>query len=337
MDWFPVVGNWNGSKATGMGAVDLQTKEWHLNDTLATGKADHIFRYGGKNCIPVVGDWDGCGKDGIGVVYLDTMEWHLQNTLANTGKPADHIFRYGGKNCIPVVGDWNGDGKDGIGVVYLDTMEWHLQNTLANTGKPADHIFKYGGKNCIPVVGDWDGDGKDGIGVVYLVTMEWHLQNTLANTGKPADHIFKFGAHSIGDFGFPIAGDWDGDKKAGVGYVQMKKMEWHLQKALEQKVTNGDIIFSHGGANRLPVEKWSPATGPSGRKIVKPGDWVTLEETWNQPAKAIFRSPAGADPFRQILASDYGRARIGWQDGQDPRTRLGKNSNLGEGDNRGLI
>jgi hypothetical protein len=197
---------------------------WYLRNSLTTGPATTVFRYGTDWDIPVMGDWDGDGDDTVGIARLveDELgnlyyEWHLRDENSS-GSATVPPFIYGDVRLVgatgeelgtlPVVGDWDGDGDDTPGVVHYDwtatgPMRWELSNESADV--PAAVVASYSRGRDRPVVGDWDGDGDDGIGVVRGDT--WLLR--FGTTGGTADSTFTFGSASYPEL--PVPGDWDGN------------------------------------------------------------------------------------------------------------------------------
>lgn len=65
----PVVGDWDGDGRVTVGTYRGSDQMWFLRNRNRSGKARHVFRYGGTNDFAnVAGDWDGDGDDTVGVV-----------------------------------------------------------------------------------------------------------------------------------------------------------------------------------------------------------------------------------------------------------------------------
>jgi hypothetical protein len=151
--WIPLVGDWNGTGHTGIGAFDPSTGTWYLRNEDNAGPPDAgVFRYGAPGWIPVAGNWGGSGHTGIGVVNPGTMAWYLRDT-PNAGVPDVAPFRYGGAGWQPVAGDWNGDGRASIGVVDPQGA-WYLRNSNS-AGPPNLGPFRYGLGSWAPLAGAW--------------------------------------------------------------------------------------------------------------------------------------------------------------------------------------
>jgi hypothetical protein len=138
--WVPVVGDWDGSGKTGVGAFDPATATWYLRTTDGSGPSTLVFQYGAPGWVPVVGDWGGTGKTTVGVVDPATMTWYLRND--NSAGPADAgVFSFGSPGWRPVTGNWSGTGTTTVGAV--DPFgTWYLRD--ANGPGGPDRTFAYG-------------------------------------------------------------------------------------------------------------------------------------------------------------------------------------------------
>src|SRR5687768_8207804 len=52
---------------------------------------------------------------------------------------------------------------------------------------------------------------------------------------------------------YPVSGDWDGDGKCDVGYVNLKTMAWHLWTGPDFQGSATIVPFLHGGENAFPL------------------------------------------------------------------------------------
>lgn len=109
----PLVGDWDGNRATTIGLYRPSTNQWFLHNGLgfASSSPDPAMFVYGSNALgdkPVVGDWDGNATTTIGVFRSSTNEWYLRNS--NTaGNPDIPVFAYGSTALgdRPVVGTWS--------------------------------------------------------------------------------------------------------------------------------------------------------------------------------------------------------------------------------------
>jgi uncharacterized delta-60 repeat protein len=185
--WKPVVGDWNGSGAKGIGVFDPSTGTWYLRPAFSTTVIQ--FVYGAPGWIPVAGDWNADGTDTIGVVDPSTMTWYLRNSNS-AGAPSYNPFQYGAVGWVPVAGDWIGQGHAGIGVFDPSTATWYLRNET-NGGTADAGTFQYGGAGWQPVVGDWSLTFTATVGVVDP-TGHWYLRKS-NGSGAPDAGSFSYG------------------------------------------------------------------------------------------------------------------------------------------------
>ncbi|HYG64662.1 MAG TPA: hypothetical protein VEL74_18930, partial [Thermoanaerobaculia bacterium] len=106
--------------------------------------------------------------------------------------------------------------SDRVGVYEPATARFHLKDRLI-TG-PADRVVRFGRGNSPwrPLAGDWNGDGTDTIGLYDAPRGLFRLKNTL--TGGNADVLLRLRLPAgPNQNAIPVAGDWDGDGRDGVG------------------------------------------------------------------------------------------------------------------------
>jgi hypothetical protein len=317
------------------GPAIFDDADWYLRDSLTSGPATDVFRYGTDGDIPVMGDWDGDGDDTVGVVRFTptpggdvVYTWYLRDSNS-AGSATVTPFVFGTVNfvavdqlgTIPVVGDWDGDGDDGIGVMTYDAaldgpMRWQVRNT--NTAGPPDVTVAYSRGRDRPIVGDWDGDGDDSIGVVR--GDRWLLRNAVA--GGTADLAFVYGSASYTEL--PVPGDWDGDgddTPAVLRNVPPTDDEGGYERWLFRNTNSGGSAtgqVSYGSdafAIGLPVEtiprlSWTP-TPPAPVSVIDArtgGGSGEVGLTWSAVADAtgyrVFRSNNPDGPFSLVANLD---------------------------------
>jgi len=57
--WQPLVGDWNGNGACGIGLYDPSSSTFYLSDRLSSGYAEHVVQFGQPESawLPLVGCW----------------------------------------------------------------------------------------------------------------------------------------------------------------------------------------------------------------------------------------------------------------------------------------
>ena len=266
-----------------VGLYDPSSSMFLLRYTNDSGFADEVCPYGVAEAgmLPIVGDWNGDGIQSIGLYDPVTSTFYLRNTNCLQGPDdpgyADCVFVYGPANAgyEPVVGDWNGDGTDTVGLYDPLTSTFYLRNSNSLQG-PNDHgyadiVFNYGPANSgmLPVAGDWDGSGKDGIGLYSQATSTFYLREATQLQG-PNDHAYADAIlnYGVGQRGLlPIAGDWNGDGKDGIGLYDQASSIFFLRNTIQlQGPTDqgfADLTFMYGRANGLELPVAGDWTGPA--------------------------------------------------------------------------
>jgi hypothetical protein len=141
-----------------------------------------------------------------------------------------------------------------------------------------DECDNFGIAGDLPVTGDWNGSGNQMIGVFRPSTGQWFLE--LNGTGVfEGCNVDK----CLGPFGvngdLPVAGDWTGTGRTGIGVFRPSTGEWFLE-------LNGSGVFEgcnvdkcfgpFGADGDLPIAgDWS-GTGQVRIGIYRPstGDWL---------------------------------------------------------------
>jgi hypothetical protein len=250
---------------TTVGLYDPTSSMFMLRNTNDSGFADECFCYGvgGAGMLPIAGDWNGSGIQSISLYDPATSTFYLEDS--NSGGDADDVFVFGPARAgyEPVVGDWNGDGRDSVGLYDPATSTFYLRNTNSLQG-PDDHasadiVFSYGPANSgmVPVAGDWDGSGRDGIGLYDPATSTFYLRESTQLQGPSdkgyADATLNYGVPQAGVL--PIAGDWNGDGRDGIGLYNQSISTFFLRNALQLQGPSdhgfSDVTFMYGQANHL--------------------------------------------------------------------------------------
>jgi hypothetical protein len=156
-----------------------------------------------------------------GVVNSSTT-WKIRFTL-DTGPPRLEVT-YGTKPLVPVAGDWDGDGARTPGTFERGVFQ--LRNTFTSGGP--DVTFTFGDPRGFPVAADFDGNGIEDVAVVRNGT--WQVR--YLGNNAPADATFSFGPALSWPTVVPVAGDWDGDTIAGIGYMDRSTGMWYLRNSV---------------------------------------------------------------------------------------------------------
>jgi uncharacterized delta-60 repeat protein len=122
-NWVPLAGDWNGDGTDTVGFFDPGTCTWWLRNSLSSGYAELVFRYGdptrvadqgANNWVPLVGDWDGNRTETVGL--FDPLHSTFMIRNAHTIGEADFAFGYGAPQAgwLPLVGCWRAidDGSE---------------------------------------------------------------------------------------------------------------------------------------------------------------------------------------------------------------------------------
>lgn len=103
----------------------------------------------------------------------------------------------------------------------------------------------------LPVAGDWDGDGFDGVGVFFVGNATFALKQRTDSPGAP-DLVFPFGAGAPPGARLPLAGDWAGAGRAGVGVWERATGTFYLKQALAPGPPDATFVFLPAAAAEDP-------------------------------------------------------------------------------------
>ena len=223
---------------------------------------------------PIVGDWNGDGIQSIGLYDPTTSTFYLRNTNDSGCAGTAFVFGPANSHMEPIAGDWTGDGKDTVGLYDPANSTFYLRNT--NDSGFADIVFSYGPTNqaMLPVTGDWDGSGKDGIGLYNRFTSTFYLRETTHLQGPSdkgyADTTLNYGAGPGWQY-LPIAGDWNGDGRDGIGLYDLATSTFFLRNAIQRQGPSdkgyADLTFTYGSSYAMLV----PLAGDWTGSTVSPG------------------------------------------------------------------
>jgi hypothetical protein len=223
-------------------ALVRQSTQWFFDADLADGPSTTPeFSYGTKPLVPFAGDWDGDGTRTAG--FFNAGVFHLRAT--NDPTSSEETFTFGDARGFVVVGDWNGDGLDDV-AVYRNGL-W--QTRLTGCGTTGSFNFGTGTwPTAVPVAGDWDGDGVSGIGIFTPATGQWSIRNT--PSGGPAEASYSFPGIPGS---YPVTGDWDDNGTDTIGVKTGSVWTVRNANASGPIGSPGDIQFTYGQPNDLPV------------------------------------------------------------------------------------
>ena len=293
--------------AATVGLYDMASSTFMLRNTCDSGAADEVCAYGTADggMVPIVGDWDGNGIDSIGLYDPTTSTFYLRNTNCLQGPNdkgyADTVFVFGPADAgyEPVAGNWDGKGGDGIGLYDPATATFYLRNTIGLQGSNdhgyADIVFTFGApnSNMFPLAGDWDGGGSDGVGLYSQATSTFYLRETprLQGAGDRgfADATLNYGAAGKGMY--PVAGDWNGDGRDGIGLYDPATATFLLRNAIQLQGPSdkgyADLTFVYGkpGGSELPLAgNWIGTTINPGQPSAASGPAAGTTGTISSPA-----------------------------------------------------
>lgn len=178
----------------------------------------------------------------IGVFRSTTRQFLIRNS--NSAGAPNQIISFGAQGDIPVVGDWNGDGSQDFAVFRPSAGQFLIRTNFLLPGLPP-MVINLGQLGDFPVAGDWNGDGIDTVGVFRPSTGEWFLVDStnFTNPNPPVTVNFFFG--QSGDL--PIAGDFDGNGKDGVGVFRSSTGQFFLNDEKLNGIVSATISFGSPG------------------------------------------------------------------------------------------
>jgi hypothetical protein len=275
-DWIPLVGDWNGDQASGVGFYDPEGSCFYLTDSHEGGYSQYAFGYGepGAGWIPLVGDWNGDGRSGVGLYNPHSSTFYLTDSLVDGF--AQYTFGYGepGAGWAPLVGDWDGNGRSGVALYDPHNFAFYLTDSL-QTGI-ADHYYRDANAKAgwQPLVGDWDGDGSDGLGLYASESSVFHLVNVTATGYVP----YTLGYGQPGAGWQPLVGDWDGNGACGVGLYDPSTSTFYLKDRLTSGFADYTYVFGTSGAAQVLIGRWTTAEAEVAAQAVDQLDLAGLAE-----------------------------------------------------------
>ncbi|MBC7854227.1 MAG: hypothetical protein IAF94_12400, partial [Pirellulaceae bacterium] len=228
-----------------VGMYDPRTGTFYLRDENSSGFPQTAFTFApsGRKGIPIAGDWNGDGVDTVGIYVPSAPSFVLAYwnhastgslTVPVTGAPAQ---------AVPLAGDWNGDLWDSLALYNPATRQVLLRHGL-NPGA-ADSVFAFwpAGYDTSaltdlgnpaawkPLAGDFDGLLGDEIGLYHEASDELYFRGT-----QPGSAITRVSVLSPNYPDQPLAGDWDANGVAEIGFFN----PWITSFELRIDLTSGD-------------------------------------------------------------------------------------------------
>jgi hypothetical protein len=159
----PLVGDWNGSGSSKVGAFRPSDGTFYLDyngsGTWEGCGADRCLQIGMLGDIPLVGDWNGTGTSKVGAFRPSDGTFYLDYNGSGTweGCGTDRCLQIGLNGDIPLVGDWNGSGTSKVGAFRPSDGTFYLDYNGSGTweGCGTDRCLSIGMNGDAPLVGKW--------------------------------------------------------------------------------------------------------------------------------------------------------------------------------------
>jgi uncharacterized protein GlcG (DUF336 family) len=227
-----------------VGMYDPRSATFYLRDQNSAGFPQAAFGFGPKNVggRPIAGDWNGDGIDTVGVYQPGNATFVLATKNGANSLSQSVRFTNAPTGALPLAGDWNGDGRDELALYVAGSQQVLLKENL-QTGA-ADRVFAFwpadydtssltdlGNPTAWkPLAGDFDGLPGDEIGLYHAATSELFFR------GTPVDAaISRVSVFAPNYTAQPLAGDWDANGMAEIGFFN----PWITSFELRNDLTPG--------------------------------------------------------------------------------------------------
>jgi hypothetical protein len=159
----PLVGDWNGSGTSKVGAFRPSDGTFYLdyngNGAWDGCGTDRCLQIGMLNDTPLIGDWNGSGASKVGVFRPSDGTFYLDYDGSGTweGCGIDKCLPIGLATDRPLVGDWDGSGTSKVGVFRPSDGTFYLDYNGSGTweGCGTDRCLQIGMNGDTPLVGKW--------------------------------------------------------------------------------------------------------------------------------------------------------------------------------------
>jgi probable HAF family extracellular repeat protein len=210
----PLVGDWNGSGTSKVGAFRPSDGTFYLDyngsGTWEGCGTDRCLQIGLNGDIPLVGDWDGTGSSKVGAFRPSDGTFYLDYNGNGVwdGCGTDRCLQIGLNGDIPLVGDWDGTGSSKVGAFRPSDGTFYLDYNGSGTweGCGTDRCLQIGLNGDIPLVGDWNLTSTSKVGAFRPSDGTFYLDYNGSGTweGCGTDRCLSIGLN--GDE--PLVGKW---------------------------------------------------------------------------------------------------------------------------------
>jgi hypothetical protein len=210
----PLVGDWNGSGSSKVGAFRPSDGTFYLDyngsGTWEGCAVDKCLAIGMAGDIPLVGDWNGSRTSKVGAFRPSDGTFYLDYNGNGIweGCGTDRCLQIGLNGDVPLVGDWNDTGTSKVGAFRPSDGTFYLDYNGSGTweGCGIDRCLAIGLNGDTPLVGDWNGSGTSKVGAFRPSDGTFYLDYNGSGTweGCGTDRCLQIGLSED----TPLVGKW---------------------------------------------------------------------------------------------------------------------------------